>query len=119
MNDFFNQLLGRHNPAGDAGQTENRAEENRALDQATHQLTLYHYLSCPFCRRVSAAARQLGMNIETRDILLDAEARAELIAGGGRSTVPCLRIDKPEGSVWMYESRDIIRYLEALAQRTA
>lgn len=119
MNEFFNQLLGRHKAAGDAAQTENEAEENRALDQATGKLTLYHYPSCPFCRRVSAAVRQLGMNIAAKNILLDAEARAELIAGGGRSTVPCLRIDNPDGSIWMYESKDIVRYLEGLSERVA
>ena len=48
-----------------------------------------------------------------RDTLRDASARAELLAGGGRGTVPCLRITEADGSVrWMYESTDIIRYLD-------
>ena len=44
----------------------------------------------------------------------DIEARdgATVIDGGGRSTVPCLRIVNSSGrATWMYESIDIIRYL--------
>jgi len=38
--------------------------------------------------------------------------RDNLIDGGGKSQVPCLRIESEDGAVqWMYESRDIINYL--------
>ena len=44
--------------------------------------------------------------------MMDAQARDELVAGGGRATVPCLRIEQPDGTYeWMYESRDIVAYL--------
>ncbi|MBT7717899.1 MAG: glutathione S-transferase domain-containing protein, partial [Halieaceae bacterium] len=34
--------------------------------------------------------------------------------GGGNLKVPCLRIDQGEQDYeWMYESKDIIQYLEA------
>ncbi len=40
-------------------------------------------------------------------------AKMELIAGGGDLKVPSLRIVEGErGFHWMYESRDIIGYLE-------
>jgi glutathione S-transferase len=40
-------------------------------------------------------------------------AREELLAGGGDLKVPCLRIGEGEhASQWMYESKDIISYLE-------
>ena len=54
-------------------------------------------------------------NIELpfRDTLRDPSARAELIEGGGRATVPCLKITSDSGEVrWMYESMDIMRYLD-------
>jgi hypothetical protein len=39
--------------------------------------------------------------------------RVELLAGGGRLKVPCLRVvDAAGGESWMYESKDIIDYLE-------
>ena len=40
-------------------------------------------------------------------------ARAALLAGGGKIKVPCLRIEENGESRWMYESNDIIRYLES------
>lgn len=47
-----------------------------------------------------------------KNIHRDPGAREELLAGGGRGMVPCLRTDRPDGtSTWMYESRDIVRHL--------
>ena len=78
--------------------------------------TLYQYPSCPFCYRVSAALRTLDVEVEVRDILRDASARAELVAAQGRSTVPVLKIVAEDGSErWLPESRDIIEYLRGLA----
>ena len=79
---------------------------------ATDHLTLYHFTSCPFCLRVRMALKRLGLDIRYRNIRQDPDARAELLAEGGRTMVPCLRIDSPDGkTVWMYESADIVRYL--------
>ncbi len=39
--------------------------------------------------------------------------RKELINGGGKGQVPCLRIEDSSGEVtWLYESDDILRYIE-------
>ena len=47
-----------------------------------------------------------------RDINRDQEAYRELLAGGGKGMVPCLRIESGDGAVsWMYESMDIMGYL--------
>jgi len=51
--------------------------------------------------------------IETRDAKRCDTAKGELLAGGGRLKVPCLRVvDAAGGESWMYESKDIIDYLE-------
>ncbi|MBI5450257.1 MAG: glutathione S-transferase N-terminal domain-containing protein [Gammaproteobacteria bacterium] len=94
--------------------SEDQGESNfGARDQVIPGLALYQYRACPYCRRVSEAMRRLGLNIELRDTLMDRQRREELRSLGGRPTVPCLRIEHGDGSVeWMYESRDIIRYLE-------
>ena len=55
-----------------------------------------------------------GIDLPMKDILENPEFREELIEGGGRKTVPCLRIETPEGIQWMYESLDIIDYLESV-----
>lgn len=79
-------------------------------------LALYNSASCWFCARVRQTIDQLGMDVEIRDAVGDARHRAELLAGGGKTQVPCLRIEDASGDVrWMYESADICRYLEELA----
>ncbi len=76
-------------------------------------LILYHYDTCPFCRRVFFALRNLGIEIEDKDIYRDQGAMAELVAARGRQTVPVLRIQEADGTVrWMPESAEIIRYLQ-------
>ncbi len=77
------------------------------------QLKLYQFYTCPYCQRVRSVIEDLELNIEMRDTLQDPTNREELINGGGRSMVPCLRIEHDDGDVeWMYESADIIRYLK-------
>jgi glutathione S-transferase len=78
----------------------------------TESYQLFQYDSCPFCYRVRQYLNGAGLSIPLRDILRDASARNELMAGGGRTTVPCLRIERGEKVEWLYESRDIIDYLE-------
>lgn len=76
-------------------------------------LALYMTSWCRFCASVVAAADRLGSEIVLRDIDANSDWREELVAGTGRETVPCLRIEDPSGAVtWMHESRDIIRCLE-------
>lgn len=72
---------------------------------------LYQYESCGFCRRVRQFLDQAGISVEMRDTLRDPEARRELVEGGRRGTVPCLRIERDGEVRWLYESRDIINYL--------
>ena len=77
-------------------------------------LALYHYEGCPYCTLVRDVIARLGLDIELRDILRNADHRDELIAATGRRMVPCLRIEAASGRVqWMHESRDIIGYLDA------
>lgn len=73
---------------------------------------LYQYASCPYCQRVRQFLDRQGIDVVMRDTLSDPRARRELVAGGGRATVPCLRIERDDGEVrWLYESLDIIDHL--------
>jgi glutathione S-transferase len=74
---------------------------------------LYQYETCGFCQRVRRFVAERGIPMELRDTVRDPGARGELIAGGGRATVPCLRIERDGAVEWLYESRDIIDYLDA------
>jgi len=77
------------------------------------ELVLYEYFTCPFCFMTRRVIKQLGVEIERRDILQDPDYRQELIQGGGKSQVPCLRINSGSTVTWLYESADIIKYLKA------
>ncbi|MEE4246695.1 MAG: glutathione S-transferase N-terminal domain-containing protein [Kangiellaceae bacterium] len=78
------------------------------------QYQLYYYNSCPFCQFVLQALPNVNVEVELKDILRDFDNRNELMAGGGKTQVPCLRIINDDGEQWMYESADIIRYLNSL-----
>jgi glutaredoxin 2 len=55
-----------------------------------------------------------GIKIPLKDILFESGNSDNLIAGGGKNQVPCLRIENEDGDVrWLYESIDIVRYLKA------
>jgi len=86
-------------------------EEQKCVDQSTESMSLYQFYACPFCLKTRRAFKRLGLNIETRNAQQN-PARADLLAGGGDIKVPCLRIDENNETIWMYESDEIIQYLE-------
>lgn len=89
------------------------ANEQQAIDIQTAKLSLYQYPACPFCVKVRRAMKRNSLNIETRNVKKSEQYKEELTQGGGQLKVPCLRIEKDNGDVsWMYESGDIISYLE-------
>ena len=88
------------------------AGEQQAVDQRTLQMVLYQFRMCPYCVKVRHAIKRLSLNIETHDVLREAAAREQLLAGGGKVKVPCLKITDDQGKeTWMYESTDIVHYL--------
>ncbi|MGF1909950.1 glutathione S-transferase N-terminal domain-containing protein [Vibrio kasasachensis] len=88
------------------------AEDQQVVDQKSAQLALYQFEACPFCVKVRRSMKRQSVEIELRDAKNDAKHRAELESGGGRVKVPCLRIEEKDGVQWMYESSDIVAYLE-------
>lgn len=93
------------------------AEEQNIIDKETAKLSLYQYAACPFCVKVRWSMQRNGLKIETKDAKRNLQYAKELVAGGGHLKVPCLRIEESDGSsTWMYESNDIINYLESRFQ---
>jgi glutaredoxin len=92
---------------------ERMPEVQQHIDAQTHHLVMYQFLTCPFCIKTRRAIKRLSLNIETRDALKHAPSRQQLLEGGGKIKVPCLRITNADGNVeWLYESNDIIQYLQ-------
>ncbi len=71
---------------------------------------LYVKPGCPFCAKVLAFAQENGVQFEQRDIINGIGVAEELVQRGGKRQVPYL-VDT-EAGVEMYESDDIISYLE-------
>ncbi len=88
------------------------ADEQRRIDERSRLLALYHFPTCPFCLKTRRAIARLSLDIELRDAQHNPQHRQDLLAGGGKIQTPCLRIIDPDGrNTWMYESNDIIAYL--------
>lgn len=87
--------------------------EQIAIDQQTKAITLYQYKACPFCVKVRRAMKRQSLAIETRDAKRCEKAKEELLTGGGKLKVPCLKVKDSEGKErWIYESKEIISYLQ-------
>ncbi|MBT5954073.1 glutaredoxin [bacterium] len=92
---------------------QKRTKENQKIvDQQTKFLTLYQFHLCPFCVRVRRHIKRLNLRIKCKDAKRDSIARNELKEGGGKIKVPCLKIELNDTVTWLYESKDIIKYLD-------
>ncbi|WP_290653380.1 glutathione S-transferase N-terminal domain-containing protein [Aquisalimonas sp.] len=89
------------------------AEEQKRVDRETDQLALYYHETCPLCLRVLRTSERLRLKIEKRNIRQVPAYRDQLLQGGGHCKVPCLLIQKDDGSLeWLYDSDAIMDYLE-------
>lgn len=89
-------------------------DEQQKVDEEVSNLVLYHFKTCPFCIKVKRHNKRLSLKIETRDAQHNCVHREELLQGGGQIKVPCLKIiDEKGNDNWMYESDDIVEYLQS------
>ena len=88
------------------------AEAQATINLETERLALYQFRMCPFCIKTRRAMRRLGLEVQQRDALHDPTHRQRLQQEGGQLKVPCLAIEDGPQTRWMYESNDIIAYLE-------
>ena len=89
----------------------NEAEQAK-IEASLQGLALYQLYACPFCVKTRRAMHRLNITIDLRDIGKQSSYRQELEQQGGRVKVPCLRIEEKGEVRWLYESDDIIRYLD-------
>ena len=83
------------------------------INAISKQFSLYQFNACPFCVKVRRYLHHKALNIELRDAKNNLEHKQTLIEEGGRHKVPCLRIEQKNSQVtWLYESNDIIAYLD-------
>ncbi|WP_312931064.1 glutaredoxin [Pseudomonas sp.] len=82
------------------------------VDEQARHMALYQFHACPFCVKTRRALHRLNVPMTLRDAKHDEQHRQALLEGGGRIKVPCLRIEEAGTVRWMYESNDIIAYLD-------
>lgn len=87
-------------------------QSQQQVEKELKQLSIYQFQLCPFCIKTRRAMHRLNLPIQLLDAKGDSQARQELLDQGGKVTVPCLRIESNKGTQWMYESTDIINYLQ-------
>lgn len=91
-------------------------EQQQVLNQQTQGLSLYQLPACPFCVKVRRAMKRNGIVLPLKNINQSTQANTELVELGGKRKVPCLRIETGDNGVkWLYESSDIVAYLDKLA----
>ena len=87
-------------------------EEQKKVDEAASHMSLYQFYGCPFCIKTRRVIHRLNLPMTYRDAQSEGQWRDELLREGGEVKVPCLRVEENGKVSWMYESNDIIRYLE-------
>ncbi len=88
------------------------AEDQSMVDQETKIIKLYQFYACPFCIKTRRAIKRLNLKVETRNAQAEGEFRKELELSGGKIMVPCLKLEGAVEASWIYESNDIIKYLD-------
>lgn len=109
--------LGQLIVLGDAATRPKPLERSHAdqvrVESELASLSLYQFRACPFCVKVRRTLHRLNLPLELRDAAGDTTHRADLARHGGEIKVPCLRIESGTDHRWLYESDDIIAYLES------
>ncbi|QIZ78902.1 glutaredoxin [Ferrimonas lipolytica] len=88
------------------------ADKQSLVEQQIEGLSLYQLPACPFCVKTRRAMHRLNLPVTLRSTQVGSPYRDELAQQGGKLTVPCLRIEEQGEVRWMYESNDIITYLD-------
>lgn len=88
------------------------AQGQAAVKKEAARLSLYQFHACPFCVKTRRALHRLNVPMTLHDVRNDSAQRENLLAGGGKIKVPCLRIQDEDQSRWLYDSNAIVAYLE-------
>ncbi len=114
---WYKALLGKYGNWVDelalpAKPLQRSEHEQASVNRLAASLTLYDLKNCPYCHRVRKHLKQLNVDVQEKNLKRCHIYQKELLSGGGRAQVPCLKIEKKSGTKWLYESSDIIRYLD-------
>ena len=95
------------------------AQAQQQVENEIKSMALYQFFACPFCIKTRRALHRLNLPIQTRNATKGSIYRTELEQQGGKVQVPCLKITAEGQDTWLYESGEIIKYLEQRFGATA
>jgi len=87
-------------------------KEQQKVNKAANDLTLYVSDTCPYCARVKKQVKHLNVPLKVKNLDKCHIFQKELLSGGGKAQVPCLKIERRQGSEWVYRSDKIARYID-------
>lgn len=101
-------------PAMAAAPAKHEVREQTAPIAKDAPLVLYYRDDCPYCWDVMSYLNDHQRELPMKEINGSESATHELIVGGGKRQVPCLRIRENNGNkiTWLYQSAEIIKYLD-------
>jgi glutaredoxin len=88
------------------------AEAQQQIEAELEKLSLFQFFACPFCIKTRRAMHKLNLPIVKRNASQGSPFRDELLQGGGKVQTPCLRIEQDGTVQWLYDSSEIITYLQ-------
>ena len=88
------------------------ADAQKEVEVELQKLSLFQFFACPFCIKTRRAMHKMNLPIVKRNASQGSPFRDELLQGGGKVQTPCLRVESDTGVEWLYESSEIISYLE-------
>ena len=103
LNTLGSSLASVARPRGGSVKNLRRTQDPEEL------LELYNMEVSPYCRKVREVLCELDLDCHIKNTTLHGPLREELLARGGRKTVPYLA--DPNTGIEMYESDDIVDYL--------
>ena len=85
------------------------SEKLEFIQNKVKKMEIYEFRACPFCVKVRRFMKKNNIIIKVKDARRNKDFANELINGGGKLQVPCLRFNNDENK-WLYESNDIINF---------
>ncbi len=84
------------------------------MTEVMAEVTLFQFEECPYCAKVRAKLRELGISYRKMNVPSDRQdpLRQELLEKSGVPTVPVLKVDGKSGEKYIGGSADIIAFLE-------
>ncbi len=92
-------------------QCERTAQEQKKADRLAGSISLYDLDFSSRSVKIRRHLKYLNIPVTIKSLNRCNAYQKELLNGGGRAQVPCLRIESKDGTRWIYDRVEIMAYL--------